>query len=83
MKKEKSKSGALVKLKTKLMEAAKVKNYSLDAKTAAMKARDKKVVCRSFHGAGIVVPVDENEVGYRPVPESPGRYLSLLAMLNV
>jgi len=37
-----------------------------------MKARDKKVVCKSFHGAGIVVPVDDNEVGYRPVPETIG-----------
>jgi hypothetical protein len=36
-----------------------------------MKKRNKKVVCKSFHGAGIVVPVDENEIGYRPVPETP------------
>ena len=31
-----------------------------------------KVVCKSFHGMGIVVLVDDNEVGYRPVPESEG-----------
>lgn len=37
-----------------------------------MKARDKKVVSKTFHGAGIVVPVDQNEVGYRPLPETPG-----------
>ena len=37
-----------------------------------MKERDKKVVCKTFHGAGLVVPVDENEVGYREVPETPG-----------
>ena len=30
-------------------------------------------MCKSFHGAGIVVPVDENEVGYREVPETPGK----------
>ena len=27
-------------------------------------------MCKSFHGTGIILPVDDNEVGYRPVPES-------------
>jgi len=37
-----------------------------------MKDRDKKVVAKCFHGAGIVVPIDKNGVGYRPLPETPG-----------
>ena len=45
-----------------------------------MKARDKKVVCKSFHSAGIVVPVDDNEVGYRPVPESVGMWVYTVVM---
>ncbi|KAB1256013.1 Histone PARylation factor 1 [Camelus dromedarius] len=29
-----------------------------------------KVVTKSFHGAGLVVPVDKNDVGYRELPET-------------
>ncbi|KAK3100326.1 hypothetical protein FSP39_018155 [Pinctada imbricata] len=59
----------LVKVQEKITNAG--KKYCLDAKSKSMKERDKKVVCKTFHGAGIVVPVDENEVGYREVPETP------------
>ena len=58
-------------LSERLKDCAEKHNYSLEQKTKKMKDRDKKVVCKSFHGAGIVVPVDENEVGYREVPETP------------
>ncbi|XP_048778072.2 histone PARylation factor 1-like [Ostrea edulis] len=54
-----------------LVDFAKSKDICLDLQSSGMKRRNKKVVCKSFHGAGIVVPVDENEVGYRPVPETP------------
>ncbi|OWF54879.1 histone PARylation factor 1-like [Mizuhopecten yessoensis] len=54
-----------------LQDFADSKKYPLDMKTKSMKDRDKKVVCRTFHGAGMVVPLDENEVGYREVPEEP------------
>ncbi|XP_060080890.1 histone PARylation factor 1-like [Ylistrum balloti] len=54
-----------------LKDFANSKKYSLDMKTKSMKDRDKKVVCKTFHGAGMVVPLDENEVGYREVPEEP------------
>ena len=59
-------------LSGRLKECAEKHSYSLEAKTKKMKERDKKVVCKTFHGAGMVVPVDENEVGYREVPETPG-----------
>jgi len=45
-----------------------------------MKARQKLVVCPGFHRAGIVVPVDENDVGYREVPETPGTELLKFTM---
>lgn len=32
-----------------------------------------KVVTKTFHGAGLVVPVDKNDVGYRELPETDGR----------
>ena len=71
------KSTNLKELKDKLLEWAKRHNFSLERKTAAMKARDKKVVSKTFHGAGIVVPVDRTGVGYRPLPETPGTKFAL------
>ena len=67
-----SKKKALQSLQEEIVSWAKKKKFSLDLKSKSMKDRDKKVVCKTFHGAGIVVPVDDNEVGYRPVPETPG-----------
>ncbi|XP_077333327.1 histone PARylation factor 1 isoform X2 [Lithobates pipiens] len=54
----------------KLTAAADKLGYSMEQKSNAMKRRDKKVVTKSFHGAGLVVPVDENDVGYRELPET-------------
>lgn len=31
-----------------------------------------QVVTKTFHGAGLVVPVDKNDVGYRELPETDG-----------
>lgn len=33
------------------------------------------MVTKAFHGAGLVVPVDKNDVGYRELPETNGKYL--------
>ena len=68
----------LTQLKEKLTEWAKHHNFSLEQKTKTMKARDKKVVTKTFHGAGIVVPVDQTGVGYRPLPETTGIIASKL-----
>ncbi|XP_043918493.1 histone PARylation factor 1 [Protopterus annectens] len=57
-------------LDEKLDSAAERLGYSLEQKTISMKKRDKKVVTKTFHGAGLVVPVDENDVGYRELPET-------------
>ena len=69
------KTKTLTDLKVKVSECARHHDLSLEQKTKAMKAREKNVVARTFHGAGIVVPVDKTGVGYRPLPETTGRRL--------
>lgn len=61
---------ALESLEAKLRDKADTLGLSLEQKTKAMKQRDKKVVTKTFHSAGIVVPVDKNDVGYRELPET-------------
>ena len=61
----------------KLKAFAEAKNISLEENSSSMKERKKKVVCKTFHGAGLVVPVDENDVGYREVPETAGTIMHL------
>ena len=36
------------------------------------KTRNKKIVARCFNKIGVVVPVDANDVGYRPLPMTNG-----------
>ncbi|XP_059184883.1 histone PARylation factor 1 isoform X1 [Centropristis striata] len=64
------KAEALESLEAKLRDRAEALGLSLEQKTKGMKQRDKKVVTKTFHGAGIVVPVDKNDVGYRELPET-------------
>ncbi|BFZ24173.1 hypothetical protein BsWGS_27212 [Bradybaena similaris] len=61
-----------------LEEEARKHKLSLSEMTKGMKDRKKAVVCPTFHGAGIVVPVDSNDVGYRPVPETPSSLRTML-----
>uniref|UniRef100_A0A8D0AX86 Histone PARylation factor 1 n=1 Tax=Sander lucioperca TaxID=283035 RepID=A0A8D0AX86_SANLU len=61
---------ALERLEAQLRDRAETLGLSLEQKTKGMKQRDKKVVTKTFHGAGIVVPVDKNDVGYRELPET-------------
>lgn len=57
------------KLDLALTEWAQVLGYSLSAESPKLKERNRRVVTKSFHGAGLVVPV-HNDVGYRELPES-------------
>ncbi|XP_068607349.1 histone PARylation factor 1 [Brachionichthys hirsutus] len=61
---------ALESLEAQLRKRAEKLGLPLEQKTKGMKERDKKVVTKTFHGAGIVVPVDRNDVGYRELPET-------------
>ncbi|KAF6094218.1 histone PARylation factor 1 [Phyllostomus discolor] len=72
---DKKKTSLLKNIDEKLTEAARELGYSLEQKTKKMKQRDKKVVTKTFHGAGLVVPVDKNDVGYRELPETDGNVL--------
>lgn len=67
---DKKKTSLLKNIDDKLTEAARELGYSLEQRTMKMKQRDKKVVTKTFHGAGLVVPVDKNDVGYRELPET-------------
>ncbi|XP_061882193.1 histone PARylation factor 1 [Entelurus aequoreus] len=69
-KKDSQQTGDFESLEAKLRERSETLNLSLEQKTKEMKQRDKKVVTKTFHGAGIVVPVDKNDVGYRELPET-------------
>ncbi|KAM4810319.1 histone PARylation factor 1 [Rhinophrynus dorsalis] len=65
-------SATVKDLVEKLTAAGESLGYSLEQKSPSMKQREKKVVTKSFHGAGLVVPVDKNDVGYRELPETDG-----------
>uniref|UniRef100_A0AC11DTK0 Histone PARylation factor 1 n=1 Tax=Ovis aries TaxID=9940 RepID=A0AC11DTK0_SHEEP len=67
---DKKKTSLLKTIDEKLTEAAGELGLSLEQRTVRMKQRGKKVVTKTFHGAGLVVPVDKNDVGYRELPET-------------
>ena len=69
----KSKQKSFKTLQTSLVSEAKKLKYNLETSTSAIKARNKKVVSKAFHKAGIVVPVI-NEVGYRPLTMTDGEF---------
>jgi len=66
-----AKPDEIKELKTKLNKwIESQKKYHLQLKTEKMKAHDKKMNCKTFHQAGIVVPVNPRGFGYRDLPES-------------
>ncbi|XP_021567522.1 histone PARylation factor 1-like, partial [Carlito syrichta] len=67
---DKKRAELLGSIAEKLAEAAQTLGYSLERRTPRMRQRDRKVVTKTFHGAGLVVPVDRNDVGYRELPET-------------
>ena len=71
----KSKQKSVKPLQASLLSKAKELKYNLDTRTAGVKARNKKVVSKTFHKAGIVVPLDANDVGYRPLTVTDGEWL--------
>ncbi|EAW58686.1 hCG2012599 [Homo sapiens] len=67
---DKKKTNLFKNVDEKLTETARELGYSLEQRTMKMKQRDKKVVTKTFHGTGLVPPVDKNVVGYRELPET-------------
>ena len=48
--------------------------YSLEQRTMKMKYKDKKVMTKTFHEAGLVVSVEENDAGYGELPETDASF---------
>lgn len=62
------------RIKNELQQWAADHNFQLDNYTENMRKRDKRVVAKTLHHAGIVVPYDKKtELGYRPLPESTSK----------
>jgi len=82
-----SKQASLQKLKeaVHVFATMKVQNQDLvlEAKTRAMKAREKAKQSKTFHGAGMVVPFNkETDVGYREIPETTASLKKILKNVN-
>ncbi|CAB4065728.1 Histone PARylation factor 1 [Lepeophtheirus salmonis] len=61
----------LQKIQESLHAFATSKNFHLNLQSDELKLRNKKVVARPFHGAGLVVPYNKKTcLGYREIPES-------------
>lgn len=61
----------ILKLQKALKEKAKILKYDLFKKSPSMEKRNRSVVCKTFHTAGIVVPYNKKStVGYRPLSVS-------------
>nr|CAD7393184.1 unnamed protein product [Timema cristinae] len=67
------------RLQNALQSWAKKNNFTLDVCTSQMKARERRVVAKTFHKAGIVVPVDKkSDLGYRELLEDDASLKLLL-----
>lgn len=65
-------------LHQKLKSFAKEKKITLEKKTANMQDREKKIVTRAFHKAGIVVPYNKKtQLGYRDLAITDSKLLSI------
>ncbi|XP_034938359.1 histone PARylation factor 1 [Chelonus insularis] len=77
---EKSKISQLLQ---KLTNYSKKYNINLDKTSEKMTLRNKKVVAKTIHGAGIVVPFDpKTQLGYRPLAETDSHLLKLLKQID-
>lgn len=65
--------GEARRLKEQIERKAVEKKMNLGVNPPTLKARNKKVVAKTFHKMGIVVPLDENGVGYRDLQISNGK----------
>lgn len=67
------------KIQTALQSWARDRSFLLDVSSAAMKARNKKIVTKTFHNAGLVVPFNKKtEVGYRGLTETDANLKHIL-----
>ena len=61
-------------LQNKMLGWMKDNNVDYTMNQDVMKKRRRKVVCKSFLGVGLCVPLDKKtQVGYREIPETNGK----------
>ncbi|XP_012279932.1 histone PARylation factor 1 [Orussus abietinus] len=73
----------LLGLQRQVNNFAKKHGFTLESNTEKMKAREKKVVARTFHGAGIVVPYDKKtQLGYREMAVTDVKLRSILKKMD-
>lgn len=66
-------------LVTKLKAYAKQHNINLETLSAKMKSREKNVVAKTIHGAGIVSPFNKkSQVGYRELSVTDSKFPNVL-----
>lgn len=68
----------IIRLHSQLKNFAKQHKIILEKNTADMRSRERKVVARTFHKAGIVVPYDKKtQLGYRDLAVTDSKYLAI------
>ncbi|OAD52832.1 hypothetical protein WN48_00132 [Eufriesea mexicana] len=73
----------IAQLHQKLKNFAKKKKISLEKKTENMQAREKQVVTRTFHKAGIVVPYNnKTQLGYRDLAVTDNELQKILEQIE-
>ncbi|XP_076653287.1 histone PARylation factor 1 [Halictus rubicundus] len=73
----------ITQLQQKLKSYAQEKNITLDQKSGRMQDREKKVVARTFHKAGIVVPYNKKtELGYRELAVTDNELKKILKQIE-
>ncbi|KAJ9600792.1 hypothetical protein L9F63_001072 [Diploptera punctata] len=73
----------VAKIQSSLQSWAKEHNFNLDKSTTKMRERNKKVVTKTFHKAGIVVPFEKKtELGYRELLETDANLKKILQDIN-
>lgn len=66
---------SITRLHSQLKNFAKQHNITLERNTAGMRARERRVVARTFHKIGIVVPYNKKtQLGYRDLAATDSKY---------
>lgn len=66
-----------------VVDYAKEHSIDLEQTPELLKQRNKLIVCKTFHGAGLVVPFDKKtDTGYRPLIETDATIKKILAKLE-
>lgn len=70
-------------LRKEVIDYAKAHSIDLEQTPELLRARNKLVVCKTFHGAGLVVPFDKKtDIGYRALLETDASLKKILAKLD-